>query len=133
MSAVSFCQSARSGHIMRLPMLRVATAFCASVLLVVSARAAEQQINFSRDIRAMFSDNCFSCHGPDAQQRKAKLRLDTKEGAFEVRDGHSIIKAGDSANSELFKRITTSDPDDLMPPPKSGKKLSAAQIEIPLP
>src|SRR5262249_49498177 len=124
------CQGASSRHIIGLPMLRVATAFCAGVLLVLSASAAEQQINFSRDIRAIFSDNCFSCHGPDPGQRKAKLRLDTKEGVFELHDGHQIIKPGDSANSELYKRISTSDPDDLMPPPKSGKKLTAAQIEL---
>ncbi len=111
-------------------MLKFASSVCASALLALTAGAAEQQVNFSRDIRAMFSDNCFSCHGPDAQQRKAKLRLDTKEGAFEVREGHAIIKPGDSANSELFKRITASDPDDLMPPAKSGKKLTPAQIEL---
>src|SRR5437868_11131387 len=110
-------------------MLKVATSICVFALAAISAGGAEQQIKFSRDIRAMFSDNCFSCHGPDAKQRKGKLRLDTKDGAFEVRDGHAIIKPGDSANSELFKRITASDPDDLMPPPKSGKKLSTAQID----
>src|SRR4029078_11847881 len=66
----------------------------------------------------------------DPGQRKTKLRLDTKEGAFEIHEGHPIIKPGDSAESELYKRITATDHDDVMPPPKTGKKLSSAQIEL---
>ncbi|HEV8544552.1 MAG TPA: PSD1 and planctomycete cytochrome C domain-containing protein [Verrucomicrobiae bacterium] len=87
-------------------------------------------INFSREIRPILSENCFTCHGPDPGQRKAKLRLDTKEGAFEVKDGKPVIKAGDSSESELIRRITTTDEDDLMPPGKSGKKLTTAQIDL---
>jgi hypothetical protein len=115
---------------MNLPMLRVAISVFACALLALNSSAADPQINFSRDIRAMLSDNCFTCHGPDPGQRKAKLRLDTKEGAFEIHEGHPIIKPGDSAESELYKRITATDPDDVMPPPKTGKKLSSAQIEL---
>ncbi len=126
----SFGKAAGSNHIAPLPMRRAALAIFASILLSLTARAADPSVNFSRDIRALLSDNCFTCHGPDPAQRKAKLRLDNKEGAFELHDSHPIIKPGDSANSELFKRITASDPDDLMPPSKSGKKLSAAQIEL---
>lgn len=91
---------------------------------------ADQPVNFSRDIRPILSDNCFACHGPDEGQRKAKLRLDTKEGAFEVRDGHAAITPGNSGASELIKRVLTSDPDDKMPPEKSGKKLTTAQIDL---
>lgn len=82
------------------------------------------EVNFSRDIRPILSENCFTCHGPDAEQRKAKLRLDTKEGAL------SMIKPGASAESELIKRLVTTDPDDLMPPGKTGKTLSAMQIGL---
>lgn len=105
-------------------------ALVAFTCFALRVSAAEQPINFSRDIRPLLSDNCFACHGPDEGQRKAKLRLDVKEGAFEVRDGHAIIKPGDSANSELIKRIVTTDPDDLMPPAKTGKKLTTAQIDL---
>ena len=92
-------------------------------------RAADQSVNFSREIRPILSENCFACHGPDEEQRKAKLRLDTKEGALASDDGVHIIKPGSSAESELIRRIVTSDPDDLMPPADSGKKLTTAQID----
>src|SRR5216110_3811992 len=64
-------------------------------------------IDFNRDIRTILSDNCFACHGPDENQRKAKLRFDTKEGAF-AKPG--VIVAGKSAESRLIKRISSKDP-----------------------
>src|SRR5262249_15653369 len=73
---------------------------------------------------------CTQCHGPDEKARKAKLRFDTKEGAFRVLDGKAVIVPGKSAESELIHRITTDDADDHMPPAKSGRKLTAAQIEL---
>ena len=70
------------------------------------------EADFSRDVLPIFSDNCFKCHGPDEKARKAKLRLDTKEGAFRVKDGKTVIVPGKSAESELFSRIITRDPDE---------------------
>ena len=90
--------------------------------------ADKGNVDFSRDILPIFSDNCFQCHGPDEKARKGKYRLDTQEGAFQVRDGKRVIVAGRSAESEFFKRITTQDPDDLMPPPESNHRLTAKQI-----
>ncbi len=87
-------------------------------------------VDFSRDILPIFSDNCFQCHGPDEKARKAKFRLDTKEGAFRLKDGKTVIVPGKSAESELFRRITTGDPDDLMPPPESNHKLTPKQIDL---
>jgi hypothetical protein len=99
-------------------------------LLAASARA-EERVVFNRDIRPILSENCFHCHGPDAKIRKGKLRLDTREGALEVRKGKSAaVVAGKSADSELVKRVLSKDPNDIMPPPDSGKKLSAHQIEL---
>src|SRR5688572_16924878 len=89
------------------------------------------KIDFNRDIRPILSDNCFACHGPDDKERKGKLRLDHKEDALKVaKSGEHAIVPGDVAKSHLIARITTKDQDDLMPPPKTGKKLNAQQIEL---
>jgi hypothetical protein len=85
-------------------------------------------VDFNRQIRPILSDNCFFCHGPDEKHREAALRLDQKEGAFAKRDGDAVIIPSDSAASALFKRITTEDADERMPPAESGKKLTAEQI-----
>ena len=75
----------------------------------------ENGIEFNRDIRPILSDNCFQCHGPDANQRKAGLRLDTEIGAFRNEDGVRPFVAGKPGGSEAYRRITTGDPDDLIP------------------
>jgi hypothetical protein len=93
-------------------------------------RAAAAAIEYDRDIRSILSDNCYQCHGPDEKARKAKLRLDLKDSALRVEDGVAIVKPGKSAESELFRRITTQDLDDLMPPPKSNHKLTPKQIDL---
>src|SRR5438552_8073560 len=102
------------------------------VLLIgtLPALAADPPIDFSRDVLPILSDNCFACHGPDEKARKAKLRFDTKEGAFRLRKGKTVIVPGKSAESELVRRIRSKDPEDMMPPPDSHHKLSAAQISL---
>src|SRR4051812_5727320 len=92
--------------------------------------AASAVVDYSRDILPILSDKCYHCHGPDEKARKAKLRLDLKEGAFQVKDGMAIIAPGDPKKSELIRRISTSDQDDLMPPPKSNRKLTPAQVQL---
>src|SRR5215467_14024156 len=88
--------------------------------LSASATAAEPaKINFSRDILPILSDNCFACHGPDQSQRKADLRLDTKEGA--LRSDNPVIVSGNSGESEIISRIVSGDPEEVMPPPKSNR------------
>jgi hypothetical protein len=101
------------------------------LLLLVAAplRAADPPVDFARDVLPVLSDNCFFCHGPDEKARKAKLRLDTKEGAFRVRDGEAVIVPGKSGESELIRRLTAADPDDRMPPPKANRHLTAKQID----
>src|SRR5437773_12420550 len=100
----------------------------ASLTLTVSSAAA-QTVEFNRDIRPIFSDNCYACHGPDQNKRKAGLRLDQKEGALsELKSGNHAIVPGDIAKSALIARLTTKDDDDRMPPIKTGKNLTAAQI-----
>src|SRR5436190_2258184 len=88
------------------------------------------KIEFNRDIRPILSENCYQCHGPDKNVRKADLRLDTKEGLFSPIDGNSPIVPGNLEKSELYRRITTTDRDEVMPKPKSGKKLTPRQIAL---
>ena len=109
-------------------------AFAAIVLLLMSssisaAAPKDEAVSFNRDVRPILSDACFQCHGPDAKQRKAELRLDDVEQLFVERDGHRALVPGDPAKSELFRRLTATDDDERMPPPSSGKKLTPQQIE----
>ena len=82
--------------------------------------------DFSRDVLPILSENCFSCHGPDAGQRKADLRLDIAEAAH-----RSSFIPGSPERSEAMRRIRTTDPEALMPPPESHRDpLTPAQIAI---
>jgi len=100
-----------------------------SALLFVPDASAQGSVKFNRDIRPLLSDNCFNCHGPDSSRRKAGLRLDTEEGIFGKRDDGPIVVKGAPGKSPLFARISSHDPQEVMPPPKSNKKLTAAQKE----
>ncbi len=91
--------------------------------------AAAEQVLFNRDVRPIFSDACFHCHGFDANKRKAELRLDTPEGAVELHKGRQPVKPGDLSGSELWRRVNSKDPLVRMPPPDSGKSLKPEQIE----
>jgi len=85
--------------------------------------------DFNREIRPIFSENCYTCHGPDGEKRKAGLRLDRQDGALaELKSGDRAIVPGDLTRSALISRITTTNEDDRMPPLKTGKNLTAAQI-----
>lgn len=86
----------------------------------------EDAIDFDRQIRPLLSDNCFSCHGPDAAERKADLRLDLRDNAVES----GAINEDQPLESALLERITTSDPEMMMPPPKSNKQLSEVQKQL---
>src|SRR5262245_65322550 len=81
-------------------------------------------IVFNRDIRPILSDKCFHCHGPDNNKRKAKLRLDTKEGAFADRGGYHAVVAGKPDESELLARVLSKDAARRMPPAGSGHHLT---------
>ncbi|MHC4997004.1 MAG: PSD1 and planctomycete cytochrome C domain-containing protein, partial [Planctomycetota bacterium] len=87
--------------------------------------SAADSIVFNRDIRPILSDKCFHCHGPGEGDQKGDLRLDRLDGplgAGASRDGYAIIKPGDPEDSELWWRVTDTDPDERMPPAKSRKK-----------
>ena len=83
-----------------------------------------KEVDFNRDVRPVLSQNCYVCHGPDKEHRKAKLRLDTEEGFKKV------FSAKDPIDSEIIHRITSHDPDEVMPTPESGQSLNPEEIEI---
>jgi mono/diheme cytochrome c family protein len=88
-------------------------------------------VDFNRDVRPILSETCFQCHGPDKAKRKGSLRLDTREGAFaDAESGGPVIVAGKPDESEIVARIVSDDPDEKMPPPKSGRSLTKAQTEV---
>jgi hypothetical protein len=100
-------------------------------LAVSLASGTAEPLSFNRDIRSILSENCFACHGMDAKHREAELRLDLPEGAFKKdKDGASAIVPGKPDESKIWQRITATDPDDVMPPAESHKKLDASQKEI---
>ncbi len=100
------------------------------LLLPAVAPAADAPIEFNRDVRPILADACFACHGFDAKARKGRLRLDVPEGAFAKRKDGAAIKPGDPKGSEVWARITSADPDTVMPPADSNKKLTPAHKEI---
>jgi hypothetical protein len=105
------------------------------VLIVFAASGgdhtrAERPVDFDREIRPILSEHCYACHGPDAKARKAGLRLDRKEDAFREREGGAAIVPARVDDSELIRRITSGDADEVMPPPKFKKPLDAKQIAL---
>src|SRR5688572_32699330 len=93
-----------------------------------ASQASARKIGFNRDVRPILSDNCYSCHGPDAGHRKADLRLDTKEGIFAVKDDVAAVVPGKIDDSVMWMRITSDDLEFRMPHHSSNKKLTAEQI-----
>ena len=92
---------------------------------------AQEKISYNRQIRPILSDQCFSCHGPDANKRKAKLRLDIREDALKPAKSDAIaIVPGKPDESELITRIFETEEDEIMPPPKTHKTLSKDQKEL---
>jgi hypothetical protein len=85
-----------------------------------------ERIQLNRDVRPILADNCFLCHGPDKSRRQAGLRLDLREEALKA----EAFVPNKPDESELIARVLSTDPDELMPPPKSSKKLDDRQKEI---
>ena len=90
----------------------------------------EVAIQFNRDVRPILSENCFFCHGFDEKNRKGGLRLDTFEGATADLGGYRAVDVSKPHASELLKRIHSNDPEDLMPPPESEKRLSDRDRQV---
>jgi hypothetical protein len=114
-------------------LLSCAAALVAGLLRPEPACAGDtlpETVEFNRDIRPILSNHCFTCHGPDTKNRKAKLRLDVEKSVYEDRGGYRVIAAGKVVDSELIQRITAKDVKERMPPAKLGKDLTVRQIEL---
>lgn len=95
------------------------------LLFTLGAAAAEKRVEFNHDVRPILAAKCYACHGPDEDKREANLRLDVRTEAV-----NKAIEPGKPDESEVWHRIATTDPDDIMPPPSSPKPLTKAEREI---
>jgi len=112
---------------MRLPTL--VFSFVAAGLL--AADSTPEPVRFNRDIRPIMSDTCFHCHGFDPKSRKGGLRLDIREEALKAgKSGEIAIVPGKPDESEIIKRIFSTDAEDVMPEKEAHKTLTAAQKEL---
>ncbi len=92
--------------------------------------AASAQVGFNRDIRPIMSDTCFKCHGPDKTARQMDLRLDVREEALKpLADGSIPIVPGKPDQSEIIKRVFSTDQSEIMPPEYAHKTLTQALKE----
>ncbi len=91
------------------------------------------KVDFNFHVKPILSDRCFKCHGADEKVRKAGLRFDVKEGAFALLDSAEnryAIVPGDLEKSQLPHRISSTDPDFMMPPPESNLSLNEYEIRL---
>ncbi len=106
--------------------------FCWVLFGLASPLNAQEEILYNRDIRPILSENCFQCHGFDANTREAGLRLDTYAGAtaeLESGEGFAIVP-GDVSKSLLLDRISSTDQWEHMPPVATEKSLSKTEIKL---
>ena len=106
---------------------RTVSATLSLATLGIVCAKAEGDINFNKDIKPILSENCYYCHGYDKNKREAGLRLDTFAGATADNDGVRAIVPGDPEASEIFHRIHSTDPDEIMPPPKAKISLTSGE------
>ncbi len=99
----------------------------------LAAGEAASTVDFRRDIKPIISNACYRCHGPDPAERKGGtdgLRLDTAEGLMTAIDGHAPVVPGNPDASMLIERVSSSDPDQAMPPQGAGRRLTPREIEL---
>ena len=111
-----------------------ATILVAAAVSLLALEARSEAPSFTRDIKGILSNRCVRCHGPDPEGRAGGgdegLRLDTVAGATADLGGHAAIVPGKADESELIRRITSTDPDIVMPPPEAGERLPEKQVDL---
>ncbi|MBX3444295.1 MAG: DUF1553 domain-containing protein [Planctomyces sp.] len=118
---------------MRRPLWIIALMTCGLTGLASLSFAAEapRKLSYNRDVRPILTDNCFACHGPDSASREADLRLDGARYATMAEEGLTpAIVPGKPDESEVFSRVSSTDPDMVMPPASTKKQLTPEQISI---
>ena len=112
-------------------MLRTIFVFFCLAAIARKSIADTKEISFNKDIRPILSDRCFTCHGPDAEERQAGLRLDTMADATAVLESglHALVPQK-PFKSEIIARINSKDPDIVMPPPEVGKPVTQEEAKL---
>ncbi|MFM8223145.1 MAG: c-type cytochrome domain-containing protein, partial [Planctomycetaceae bacterium] len=117
-----------------MPSVSLGRVACLAVLALVSLAAfaaGAEPVDFRKQVQPILAEHCTLCHGADVNERRGGLRLDLKETAFEGGDsGEPAIVAGQPTASELIRRITSTDPGEVMPPPSQKNALTPAQVEL---
>ena len=106
---------------------KIVACHCVSIGAAISLAG---EVSFNRDIRPILSESCLLCHGPNAQDREAELRLDRPEDAYADRDGAAAIVPGDPDNSLMIWMINAEDDEDRMPPSKHARSLNQAERDL---
>lgn len=101
-----------------------------STMAIGADEPLPEVVEFNRDVRPILSENCYACHGPDANKREAELRLDTEAGLFGRGAKKQPVVPSKPGDSELITRVTSPAPEQRMPPVDSGKTLSPRDISI---
>jgi len=117
-------------------MSRLLFGICLLLATLIACNGIEQQeevISFNTHIRPILSDKCFKCHGPDEKKRISGYRLDTEEGAYALlkdqKNKYGIV-AGHPETSDVYRRITSTDPEYMMPPPEENLALTKEEIAL---
>src|SRR5690606_20833041 len=108
----------------------IAVLLLTGALAQPQASAASESVDFLREVRPILSSRCFKCHGPDEKARKAHLRLDLREEAIRPRSDSTPIVPGAPDQSEVVRRIFSTNEDELMPPPSAKQPLTDEEKEI---
>ncbi|HIK94550.1 MAG TPA: DUF1553 domain-containing protein [Planctomycetes bacterium] len=104
--------------------------YVSAMVLAFPAIVQAAEIDYQREVQPILAEHCAVCHGADQESREGGLRLDSRDAALKGGEsGLAAIVPGKPADSELWKRITSTDSDVLMPPTDHNKPLSRKQIE----
>jgi len=120
------------GHLCTLVMVKASLliTFSFASLCVAAEPPIPARVQYNRDVRPILADACFRCHGFDKRKREADRRLDTRDGALAEHEGIRAIVPGKLAESDAHVRIHSTDKEEMMPPPKANRQLSAREKEI---